>query len=236
MRKINPSIQLPQYYSYIYENDFPSLKHILELLNEFIPSKLFYSEQFSFKEKNINQKNITWFDLIELETKLEESMSTDSSNLKVLKKISESEITFKKPLHIEHNIFDELLIKFPNFKDVIDYYNGSFRLKKLNEYYHIMPILLLGEPGIGKTYFSQVFSEKINTGFTFIDLFFPVGIVRFFRWCDTGFLKTLPDPGFFFCHQFLFCRVFFHPGCPGHSAGIQSVFIFCKLIQYAYRG
>ena len=59
----------------------------------------------------------------------------------------------RKNLVIEdENFFDSLKAKFPNFNEVIDFYKGQFRLKRLTGKTRIQPILLLGEAGVGKTY------------------------------------------------------------------------------------
>ena len=46
---------------------------------------------------------------------------------------------------------ENLKSKFNNFSDIIDYYKAQIKLGRK----HFQPILLLGEPGIGKTYFAN---------------------------------------------------------------------------------
>lgn len=67
------------------------------------------------------------------------------------------------------DIFDELerlRIDFPNFSEAIDYYRQQFALAQLS-YHNIFyadPLLLLGPPGIGKTFFCNALSKIIGVG------------------------------------------------------------------------
>ena len=45
-----------------------------------------------------------------------------------------------------------------NFSDIIDYYKAQIKLGRK----HFQPILLLGEPGIGKTYFANAMAEAMG--------------------------------------------------------------------------
>ena len=70
------------------------------------------------------------------------------------------------------NALDNLRIKFPNFEAVIDRYQKSLLLASLSEpmSIYVPPILLVGEPGIGKTRFLKDLSETLDVGFFHADL------------------------------------------------------------------
>lgn len=57
-------------------------------------------------------------------------------------------------------IFQELKTRFPNFSEVIDVLEANaIGLKNLNLPFESSPILMLGEPGLGKTYFASEFAR-----------------------------------------------------------------------------
>lgn len=70
-----------------------------------------------------------------------------------------------------HNAVDDLYDASPNFAAVIDDLKKSLALAiSGNEAVQFMPILLLGEPGLGKTYFARKLSHALGTGFEFVSL------------------------------------------------------------------
>ena len=58
-----------------------------------------------------------------------------------------------------------LVLRFPNFKAVIEFYVQQIALQLLNNepYFVADPVLIVGEAGIGKTAFCHAFSEIIGT-------------------------------------------------------------------------
>ncbi len=79
----------------------------------------------------------------------------------------ERELHFASP-----NIdFKSLAINFPHFKEVIDYYeNVVIILSKLKLPFEITPILLVGDPGLGKTYFASELAKVLGLAFHEISL------------------------------------------------------------------
>ena len=61
---------------------------------------------------------------------------------------------------------ENLKSKFNNFSDIIDYYKAQIKLGRK----HFQPILLLGEPGIGKTYFANAMAEAMGIKSYFKDI------------------------------------------------------------------
>ena len=63
---------------------------------------------------------------------------------------------------------DSLYEKSPNFTEVIDALKKHMSLAiSGNEPMQITPILLLGEPGLGKTHFAKCVAKILGTGFEF---------------------------------------------------------------------
>jgi len=70
-----------------------------------------------------------------------------------------------------HNSVDDLYEVSPNFTPVIDDLKKFLALAVSgNEAVHFMPILLVGEPGLGKTYFAKKLAEVLATGFEFVPM------------------------------------------------------------------
>ena len=66
---------------------------------------------------------------------------------------------------------DSLYDDCPNFSDVIDDLKKYLALAVSgNEPVQFAPILLLGEPGIGKTHFARCLSEALGTGYEFVSM------------------------------------------------------------------
>ena len=67
--------------------------------------------------------------------------------------------------------FDGLQDACPNFKPVIDDIRKHTALAiSGNEAVQFMPILLLGEPGVGKTHFAKCLAQVLGTGFEFVSM------------------------------------------------------------------
>lgn len=79
----------------------------------------------------------------------------------------------KSPLHIEDfSGFTQLEKEFPNFIEVIQLYKGFFILnasRKATSYQAPRPLLLLGNPGIGKTRFAKRLAQVLGTDYKFLD-------------------------------------------------------------------
>jgi ATP-dependent Lon protease len=93
---------------------------------------------------------------------------------KKIKKIIKSIKREKPGLKVQDfSIFEELNEKCSNFKQVTDFYHGSFLLNqsKASDSEHVvpMPVLIIGDPGIGKTYYSKLLAKLLNTTSYFID-------------------------------------------------------------------
>lgn len=67
--------------------------------------------------------------------------------------------------------FDALHDACPNFKPVIDDIRKHTTLAIAgNEPVQFIPILLLGEPGVGKTHFAKCLAQALGTGFEFVSM------------------------------------------------------------------
>lgn len=68
--------------------------------------------------------------------------------------------------------FDQLEKEFPNFQEVINLYKGFFILnssRSEKNYQAPRPLLLLGNPGIGKTRFAKRLAQVLGTDYKFLD-------------------------------------------------------------------
>ena len=66
---------------------------------------------------------------------------------------------------------DDLYETSPNFRDVLDDLRKFLALAVAgNEAVQFTPMLLLGEPGLGKTYFAKKLAQALATGFEFISM------------------------------------------------------------------
>ena len=66
---------------------------------------------------------------------------------------------------------DDLYEASPNFSDVVDDLRKFLALAVVgNEAVQFTPILLLGEPGLGKTYFAKKLANALGTGFEFVSM------------------------------------------------------------------
>lgn len=163
--------------------DVSLIVHVVAMMQDMFENERPLSElSFNTKENLDNiiipqQKTeiLPWFNRSELEShykKLSKAKESDrQSSLEYIKTMLSENNHLRKNLIIEdENFFDSLKAKFPNFNEVIDFYKGQFRLKRLTGKTRIQPILLLGEAGVGKTYFAKEMAQLLNTGYTFIDM------------------------------------------------------------------
>ena len=66
---------------------------------------------------------------------------------------------------------DDLYEKSPNFVNVVDDLRKYLALALAgNEAVQFTPMLLLGEPGLGKTYFAKRLAQALGTGFEFVSM------------------------------------------------------------------
>lgn len=72
----------------------------------------------------------------------------------------------------DFSAFEQLEAEFPNFKEVIQLYKGFFILNASRDYKNYKaprPLLLLGNPGIGKTRFAKRLAQVLKTDYRFLD-------------------------------------------------------------------
>ena len=148
------------------DNDL--LTTAVTLLEPLFPEKYKQGIQIPVVAEESKRPLVQWYNSIQMASQLAKS---SGSNAKVLTKII-NEIPDHKPLLVveDESFFEKLEEELPNFKEVIDYYKGQFRQNYYSNKKRINPILLLGDPGIGKTYFSKKLASYLNTGYSFIDM------------------------------------------------------------------
>jgi ATP-dependent Lon protease len=68
-------------------------------------------------------------------------------------------------------VMDDLYDELPNFAEVLDDIRKHIALcSSSRDTMEVPPMLLLGEPGIGKTYFGKRIAELLSTGFGFVSM------------------------------------------------------------------
>lgn len=148
---------LEEFYKHMYYD-------YIDLKNDFQTKEL-----IDYSENAI--EGVSWLNPETIEKLLEETNYDNESYKSFLKKLLDPSVYKKPKLETPSEvIFTELENKFPNFKEVTQYYKAQFRLNRMTQKERVPPVLLLGEPGIGKTHFAQMFAKALNTGYTFIDL------------------------------------------------------------------
>ncbi len=71
----------------------------------------------------------------------------------------------------ELSVFASLYARFPNFSEVIEFYElHAQALHYENQPFEVPPVLLQGDPGLGKTYFVSELAKALNLGFYEISL------------------------------------------------------------------
>jgi hypothetical protein len=119
-------------------------------------------------EKEKNQKLVQWYDELKLVKHLDHATG---AKVKFLQKMAEAHNSYKPVVNItDESFFDDLLAKHPNFADVIYFYKGQFRQIYYGTKKRVSPVLLLGNPGIGKTHFAKQLALHLNSGYAFIDM------------------------------------------------------------------
>lgn len=115
---------------------------------------------------------VEWFNRTNLELHLKNlSKEKDNTCVEYIKTMLSNQNHMRNNLLIkDETFFDTLTEQFPNFKEVINFYKGQFRLRKLTGKIYTPPVLLFGEPGIGKTKFAKELAKYLETGYTFIDM------------------------------------------------------------------
>lgn len=114
--------------------------------------------------------SIPWIDLSLLRD-CEEKISNDKdrSHTSCFRHIKLNKTSLKIE---DFSVFDQLEIEFPNFKEVIQLYKGFFILnasRNDKNYQAPRPLLLLGNPGIGKTRFAKRLAQLFKTDYKFLD-------------------------------------------------------------------
>lgn len=116
------------------------------------------------------EDTLPWVDIEALENAQKLILShPEKRNSKCFNKL----ILNKKALYPkDFSIFDELDKELPNFKEVTEFYRGSFALnqsRSMSEYQAPRPVLLLGNPGIGKTHYAKKLAKLLGTHYRFFD-------------------------------------------------------------------
>lgn len=165
-KSLNIDESFESFKSFILKNNSSFSKHVSNEIS------LFWKEHDAINSKEKDM--ISWIPNIEeKKAKFFQQASSRDDNMTVKKNYYYKNISnYKKVLKInDFSIFEQLNKDFPNFKEVTEFYQGSFFLNshRKDQYRAPSAILLLGEPGIGKTHYAKNMAKILNTTMHFLD-------------------------------------------------------------------
>jgi ATP-dependent Lon protease len=152
----------------------------------------------NYQEEKI-EPILPWIDVIALDASRQAILEDkDRSHTRCFRNLKLN----KKILQIDDfSIFDELDKDFPNFSEVTNYYRGALALnqsRNIKNYQAPKPVLLLGNPGIGKTHYAKKIAQIMGASYKFLDSnsvssgSVLTGCNASWRGADAGFIfKTL---------------------------------------------
>jgi hypothetical protein len=154
--------------------------HTIELVNTLLPLfpeeykqpyQLLMNKPDDFPLNNpedTSQFLVSWYDEHKLLKHIENSTG---AKVNFLQKMADAHHSRKPTVSVtDESFFEDLLDKHPNFSDIIDFYKGQFRQCYYGNKSRVSPVLLLGEPGIGKTHFAKQLAAHLKSGYGFIDM------------------------------------------------------------------
>lgn len=126
---------------------------------------LLYIEQMVGKE--IDKKSI--IDVENVQQQYFYSLDNDLTLTQIWGAIVHDKLIKSKVWKTTSPQFEALKLKFPNFKEVIEYYSGAMYIYEQTGTTPA-PVLLLGSPGLGKTHFANEISKVIGSQMTVIPI------------------------------------------------------------------
>ena len=131
-------------------------------------------DEMSFGRKQ-NNENVLVFDLEKMEeiVKKHSSRSNLAQNHKRYISYLADTAGYLNQVHMSENIFielDKIETDFPNFYPVVGFYREQIALAFYcgQGVFNAQPLLIAGEPGVGKTAFCHRLAQKIGTYFSLI--------------------------------------------------------------------
>jgi len=113
-------------------------------------------------------------DILKIKSRIKSLSRDDAKKTEDLIKNLKNKSSHKKITYLSKHwrtICDQLETEFPNFKQVVDFIRSQMALGSIgNNHLKIPPILLLGEPGVGKTEFMLTLTDRLNTTLNIVDM------------------------------------------------------------------
>lgn len=154
-----------------FNNQF-DVNKIFDYMEDGLGDYFYQTYNFHDKEKIINNKfiyNLNPKDICKHE------VNKDDDRKSMIDEIGKYYVhSLKKCIYGNNKMIeklDDLILKYPNFKKVINYVKGSVKKSILSKKpLSFSPINLQGDPGIGKTYFANNLAEAIDMDSNFISI------------------------------------------------------------------
>lgn len=121
------------------------------------------------------ENKICWITSDVIEQMHEELQKVSPEKANKIRSYLEKIVPYKSVIEVvDYNVFNTIEEQTPNFAEAIRFIKGNFvlnnsRRQQENNYLVPTPILLLGDPGIGKTHFAQILAKQLGTHFHFFD-------------------------------------------------------------------
>lgn len=133
-----------------------------EHIDKFLKAILYIEKQAS-----ISEGKGCLIDVENIQSQYFYALNNDNVLTRVWEGITQEKIIKNKTRPTFASQFDTLKEKFPNFKDVIEYYSGAMFIFEQTGT-PPAPVLLLGSPGLGKTHFSNEVAKVVGSMLTVI--------------------------------------------------------------------
>ncbi|MDX9730593.1 MAG: AAA family ATPase [Bdellovibrionales bacterium] len=114
---------------------------------------------------------VSVYSIKDIETTIQKNQTLQPEVLAIYKRMIEQGESRYVLMPNRLEALDQLVETMPNFKQVVDELKKSLAVSiHAQEAIHFPPIILLGSPGVGKTYFAEQLANSIGAGHEFVSM------------------------------------------------------------------